>query len=77
MWAMIGILVAGILIVLYEVPSLMKKKSKKELFVFIFLFCVGEGLFILLSLEIKIPNPLDFIAFVFNPLSQFLEWIIK
>ncbi|MGM0875152.1 MAG: hypothetical protein ACQEWV_10160 [Bacillota bacterium] len=77
MWPILGVLLVGTLITLYEVPSLIKKKLMKELIVFLILLITGVILSILLSLEIKIPNPYDLIAFIFNPISHFLEWILK
>jgi hypothetical protein len=77
MWPILGILLVGTLITLYEVPSLIKKKLMKELIVFLILLMTGVIFSILLSLEIKVPNPFDLIAFIYKPISDFLEWILK
>lgn len=77
MWPIFGILLVGTLITLYEVPYLIKKKLTKELIVFFILLLIGMIFSILLSLEIKVPNPFDLIAFIYKPISDFLEWILK
>ncbi|WP_141430992.1 hypothetical protein [Bacillus sp. 03113] len=77
MWAILGIFVAAIVIVLIEVPTLLKKGFKKELWVFSILLLFGIGLSIAEALDAKIPNPLDWIAFVFKPFSDFLFDLLK
>ncbi|MBM7585626.1 glucan phosphoethanolaminetransferase (alkaline phosphatase superfamily) [Bacillus pakistanensis] len=77
MWVIAGILLVTILIFAFEVPPLWKKKKKKELIVFSFLLLFGTGLSIAKSLDIKIPNPLDFITFIYKPISDVMMNFFK
>lgn len=72
MLASIGILMVSALIIIIDVPSLLKKKFKKELWVFSIILLFGTGLSIAESLQVDIPNPLDGIAVVYKPFSDFL-----
>ncbi|MBD0383012.1 hypothetical protein [Paenibacillus sedimenti] len=76
MWTIAGILIAAALIVIIEVPALWRKKWIKEIWVHAILLLIGTGLSIALSLRVKIPNPLDWITFVYKPFSDLLaNWL--
>jgi len=68
----LGILIVAVVIAMIEVPSLVRKKARKDLWVFGFLLLLGTGSGIALSLQFEIPNPLDWIAYVMKPFSDFL-----
>lgn len=65
----IGILLIAAVILRIEVPPLLKKKHKKELFVFSILLAIGVGLSIPLGFGKSIPNPLDLLTFILEPLN--------
>ena len=69
---LIGILLVAAVILRIEVPSLLQKKSKKELVVFIVFLKIGVGLGIIQVLGKTIPNPLDLLTFIFKPLNELL-----
>lgn len=75
--AIAGILAAAVLIALMEVPSLMRKRYKKEMWVFCILLLLGTGLSIAQSLDMNIPNPFDWITAVYKPLSDSVERLLK
>lgn len=77
MWAITGILAAGILIAILEVPPLLKRKLKKELYVFFLLLVFGIGLSIAQTLSMNIPNPLDWIKVVYKPLSDVIYGMLQ
>lgn len=77
MLASAGILIAAVIIMIIEVPSLLKKRQKKELWVFGILLLLGTGLSIAESLQVDIPNPLDGIAIVYKPFSDFLFGLLE
>lgn len=64
------ILVLSITIILFEAPSLLRKKQKKDLLVFVFLLLLGSGLNIAEVLNVVIPNPLELITTLYKPLSD-------
>ncbi|MFY0758016.1 hypothetical protein AB1K32_03920 [Metabacillus dongyingensis] len=77
MVAVAGILVIVGVIIAIDVPSLLRKKEKKELWVFFILLLIGTSLSIALALHIKIPNPVDWITVIYQPLSDLIESLLK
>ncbi|MGM0879102.1 MAG: hypothetical protein ACQEWV_31805 [Bacillota bacterium] len=77
MTVILGILLVAVVIALMEVPSLLKKGLKKELWVFGILLFFGVGLSIAQGLKIDIPNPLDWINVVYKPFSEFILGLFK
>jgi len=77
MVVVLGILAAIAVIIKLEVPSLLKKGLMKELRVFSFLLLFGAGISIAQSLNVKLPNPLDWITFIYRPVSRFIEGVLQ
>ncbi|MEC0276126.1 hypothetical protein [Peribacillus frigoritolerans] len=73
MVAVAGILVIVAVIIAIDVPHLLREKLKKELWVFSILLLFGTVLSIAQALNIKIPNPLDWVTAIFKPLSDIIE----
>ncbi|MFU2017627.1 hypothetical protein ACM6Q7_21615 [Peribacillus butanolivorans] len=71
------ILVIVAMIIAIDVPSLLRKKLKKELWIFSVLLLFGTALSISQALNIKIPNPLDWITAIYKPLSDMIEKLLK
>ncbi len=76
MWVIAGILITAVVIALIEVPLLVRKKLRKELWVFSSLLLFGTGLSIAKSLDVQIPNPLDWMTAVYKPLSDLLTGLL-
>ncbi|GLB62117.1 hypothetical protein [Cytobacillus sp. NCCP-133] len=77
MWAIAGILLVTIMIMVLEVPPLLKKRQKKELGVFSLLLLSGSWLSIAKGLDLNIPNPFDWIAAIFKPLSDLIMTLLR
>ncbi|USK32042.1 hypothetical protein LIT25_15555 [Bacillus sp. F19] len=77
MVAVAGILVIVGVIIAIDVPSLLRKKEKKELWVFFILLLIGTSLSIAQALQIKIPNPVDGITVIYQPLSDLIDTLLK
>ncbi|MFF2289819.1 hypothetical protein [Peribacillus butanolivorans] len=77
MLAVTVILVIVAMIIAIDVPSLLRKKLKKELWIFSVLLLFGTALSISQALNIKIPNPLDWITAIYKPLSDMIEKLLK
>lgn len=77
MWSIAGILVIGVIVMFIEVPSLMKKKQRRDLWVFSILLLLGVVLNILENQKVTIPNPLDMITAVFQPYSDVISELFK
>ncbi|MDP4163999.1 MAG: hypothetical protein Q8906_10735 [Bacillota bacterium] len=70
MWAIIGICLLALIISIIEVPSLVKKKLKKEMIVFFCFLSIAVTFSILLSLQINIPSILKIIEIIYAPVSK-------
>ena len=77
MVAVAGILVIVAVIIAIDVPHLLRNKLKKELWIFSILLLFGTALSIAQALNIKIPNPLDWITAIYKPLSDMIETLLK
>ncbi|MGO4184603.1 hypothetical protein AB4Z17_25825 [Paenibacillus sp. TAF43_2] len=71
------ILVAVALIIAIDVPALLRGKSKKELWIFSILLLFGTLIGIAEALHIGLPNPLDGIIYIYNPVSHLLDTWLK
>ncbi|PGY09925.1 hypothetical protein [Bacillus sp. AFS031507] len=77
MVAAAGILVIVTVIIAIDVPPLLRKKLKKELWIFSILLLFGTSLSIAQAMNIKIPNPVDWITAIYKPLSDIIEKLLK
>ncbi len=73
MLAITGIVAVVAFIVFLEVPALRKKRQIRELWIFSLLLIMGTGISIALSLHIAIPNPIDWINYIYSPVGRFIE----
>lgn len=72
-----GIIVATFIIILIEVPSLIKKGLKREMWAFFSLMFFGTVLWILHVLGVNLPSPHKWIAFIYKPLSDLIFSLFK
>jgi len=70
--SIIIILVIAAAIVTFEAPLLLKNNLRRELWLFSGLLLFAVGLCIAAVLRLDIPNPLDWIAFVYRPLGDLI-----
>ena len=77
MVAVLGIVVVALLVIMIEVPSLLKNGQKKELWIFSFLLVLGLGVSIAHSMHVKLPNPIDWIIQIYRPASEMLKNAFK
>jgi hypothetical protein len=77
MWSIIGIITVTLIIAGIELPTLLKTKKLKDLLVFFVILGLAFVLGCLQAMNITIPNPLDWIAFVFKPAGEMISAILK
>lgn len=77
MWIIISILMLATFTGLLELPQLLRKQLHAESWVFSSLLFIGTVLSILHFERVKLPNPLDWITYVYQPVSQFVFGILK
>ncbi|NLO21170.1 MAG: hypothetical protein GX119_04130 [Syntrophomonadaceae bacterium] len=69
-------IVIFIFIALIEVPGLLRKNQKRELIAFVALLLPGMAITIMLSLNIRVPNPVKGIEYLVQHLLQYLSTIM-
>lgn len=73
----IAILVSGVVISLFEIPPLVKKKYWKEIVVYSLFLSAGMTVSILLTTGMTIPNPSEILMLLFSPVDSFIEDILS
>ncbi|MFF2890318.1 hypothetical protein [Paenibacillus sp. NPDC057967] len=73
MLAVGGILTTAVIIAMLELPGLWKKRQVKEIWLFSILLLLGTGVGIAESLHIPLPNPLDWVSYIYRPIGQLLD----
>lgn len=69
MLGVIGIIAAGAAIVWFDLPAI-KKNGKKEMWAYAVTLSAGLLLAIAKAVRMPVPNPLDWIAAVYKPISD-------
>ena len=72
-----SIVAASVLIALLEFPALWRKQSWKELCTVSVLLLAGTLLSVALVLHIPIPNPANWIVYVFKPASDAVSRLLS
>lgn len=75
--AIVAVLAFSTVLCIIEIPKMVKEKLNKELWTFSILLGLGTALAILKSLGFMIPNPSDFVAWVYSPITEVMKSIIK
>lgn len=72
-----AVLVFSTVLCIIEIPKMLKQKLIRELWTFSLLLGLGTVLAILKSLDVDIPNPSDFIAWVYSPFTEVIKGLLK
>ncbi|MDQ0876632.1 hypothetical protein QFZ77_005291 [Paenibacillus sp. V4I3] len=70
MWRVAAFLAISIMMIVIEVPSLMKSKKRRELWTFFILLFAGLTLGITVSLGVEVQTPLEWIKKIYGPISK-------
>jgi hypothetical protein len=73
----LAIISIAILITLYELPKMLKKKLLKESVTFCILLAIGTCFPVLMSLGVQMPNPLNWIILFIKPLANMLGELLN
>ncbi|MBP2651207.1 MAG: putative rane protein [Firmicutes bacterium] len=71
------VLVFATVLSIIEIPKMLQGKLYKELWAFSILLALGTVLAILKFLDVNIPNPSDWIAWVYSPVKDFMKSLLK
>lgn len=72
-----AVLAFGAVTSFIEIPKMLSHKLYKEFAAFCILLAAGMTLAILKSLNVKIPNPSDWVAWVYSPLKEVMKSMLK
>jgi hypothetical protein len=75
MWVIAGLLATAGICTAIELPSLIG--HKKDLWTFFLLLIMGTALCIAAAMKVHIPNPLDWIAAVYQPIGNWMQSLFK
>lgn len=75
--SILGVLVFSTVLCIIEIPKMLKQKLYRELCAFAVLLGLGTVLAILKSLSVEIPNPSDFVQWVYSPLTNLMKSLLK
>lgn len=75
--SILATLVFSTVLCILEIPKMLNQKLYRELGTFTVLLGIGITLAILKSLDMKIPNPSDFVAWVYSPLTDIMKSFLK
>lgn len=75
--SIVFVLAFSITLCIVEIPKMQKNKEYKELAAFSIILFFGTLLAILKSLNVKIPNPADFLAAVYSPLVDLIKGALE
>ncbi|WP_438448692.1 hypothetical protein [Gorillibacterium sp. sgz5001074] len=67
------IVLACVIIVLLEVPGILREKRRRELAVFSVLLAMAAGLTIAQALRVPLPNPVDGLIALFSPVYRWVH----
>jgi glucan phosphoethanolaminetransferase (alkaline phosphatase superfamily) len=71
--SMIALVLFDIIVCSIEIPKMLKQKLIKELITFSILLLLGTVIGMMKSLDMKVPNPSDFLAWVYSPVSDLMK----
>ena len=60
-----------------EVPKMLRLKLYRELIIFLVLLISGSVMMILKRLKVDLPNPSDFLAWVYSPVEGIMKEFYK
>lgn len=75
--SIVMVLVFSTILCIIEIPDMIKKNQYRELWTFSVLLTIGILLVVLKSLNIEIPNPSDFIMWVYSPFKGIMKSLLK
>ncbi len=75
--SILAVLVFSTVLCIIEIPKMQQGNLYRELWTFSILLVLGTVLAILKSLNVEIPNPADFIAWIYSPIRDIIENLLK
>jgi uncharacterized membrane protein len=73
----VAVLAFDIVLCIIEIPKMLSQKLIRELVTFSVLLLLGTVVAVLKALDIKVPNPSDFLAWVYSPVADWMKSLLK
>jgi hypothetical protein len=73
MWSVTFIILISLILIVIDVPSLVRNKKVKDLLFFFTILILGVVLNIFNVLHINVPSPVYLLRIVFGPVSDWIE----
>lgn len=64
-------------ICIIEIPKMLQQKLIKELITFSVLLLIGTTIGVMKIFDLKVPNPSDFLAWVYSPVADLMKSLLK
>lgn len=75
--AILSVLLFSTILSIVEIPKMLKEKLYRELYTFIVVLLIGTVLAVLKILNIDIPNPSDFVQWLYSPFSNIIKKLLE
>lgn len=75
--AFVALALFDVVVCVVEIPKMLKQKQIRELVTFSVLLLFGTAIAVMKGLNMKIPNPSDFMAWVYSPVSDLMKSLVK
>lgn len=75
--SILSVLVFSIVLCTIEIPKILKEKHYRELYTFSVLLGLGAFFTIFIIFDEEVPNPSNFIAWIYSPLDSFMRSLIN
>ncbi|MCF6137673.1 hypothetical protein [Pseudalkalibacillus berkeleyi] len=72
-----SIILLAILFIAVELPPLIREKRIYPSIIYIVVLLTGSTLLVLYGFDIKLPNPLDIVVYIFKPVSTSIFTFFK
>lgn len=73
----IAVFLFDTILCIIEIPKMLQQKLIKELVTFSVLLLYGTIIGVMKSLDLKVPNPSDLLAWVYSPVSDLMKSLLK
>lgn len=71
------IVIFSTVLCIVEIPKMLNNKQYRELSAFSVLLLLGTVLGVLKSLDVKLPNPTDWLVWVYSPFKEIMKSLSK
>ncbi|SNS95383.1 hypothetical protein SAMN05446037_102934 [Anaerovirgula multivorans] len=75
--SILAVLTFSAILCIIEIPKMLKGRLYRELWTFSVLLGLGTVLALLRSLDVEIPTPADFMAWVYSPVADVMKKLLK